>query len=205
MSASVKLGKANASSLPGVGSIRPVAPGGMYMGDPGLFGDIWGGIKKVGGAVLTGGAGLLTGGPVGAASGFLGGLLGGRTAKTSATPQLPPLLNPRTGTQGIAFSDPRGPMRATPGVAGAAQRFIPGGATGYEYAGPPPSGMRLNKSSYWLKDGTYVPAGTRYVKIRRRNPLNPKALDRAMGRITSAKRASKKLSRVTIRKPASCR
>ncbi|GAG96208.1 unnamed protein product, partial [marine sediment metagenome] len=41
------------------------------------------------------------------------------------------------------------------------------------------------------------------VKNRRRNPLNPRALDRSLSRITSAKRASKKLSRVTIRK-ASC-
>lgn len=71
-------------------------------------------------------------------------------------------------------------------------------APGTKVACPP--GYRPNKSSYFLTDGTFVPKDSRCVKIRRRNPLNPRALDRAMGRLTSAKRAAKKLGRVTIRK-----
>lgn len=69
---------------------------------------------------------------------------------------------------------------------------------GMQIACPP--GFRPNKTSYFLRDGTFVAEGTKCVKIRRRNPLNPKALDRAISRISQAKRASKKLSRVTVRK-----
>jgi len=61
-------------------------------------------------------------------------------------------------------------------------------------------GMRLNKSDYFLRDGTFVPRGSRWVKSRRRNPLNPRALDRAIGRISSAKKAAGRLGKITIRK-----
>ena len=54
--------------------------------------------------------------------------------------------------------------------------------------------MRLNKSGYWLKDGTYVPPGTRYVKIRRRNSMNPRALSRALSRLNGAKTLQSKLN-----------
>lgn len=54
-----------------------------------------------------------------------------------------------------------------------------------------PPGFRANKSDYWLKNGTYVPKGTRCVRIRRRNPLNPRALDRATSRVASFARADK--------------
>jgi hypothetical protein len=63
----------------------------------------------------------------------------------------------------------------------------------------PPSGYHWNKSDYFLMDGTFVPKGTKIVKNRRRNSLNPRALDRAIGRVSGAKKASKKLSRITIR------
>jgi len=63
-----------------------------------------------------------------------------------------------------------------------------------------PKGFQLNKTDYFLKDGTFVQAGTRCVAMRRRNPLNPRAFDRALGRISAAKRFGKRLGRVTIRK-----
>jgi hypothetical protein len=56
-----------------------------------------------------------------------------------------------------------------------------------------PGGMHPNKSDYFLKDGTFVPAGTKCVKNRRRNPMNPRALDRAIGRMNGAKRLQSKL------------
>lgn len=56
-----------------------------------------------------------------------------------------------------------------------------------------PSGYHPNKSSYFLKDGTFVPEGSRCVKNRRRNPGNMRALDRALGRLNSAKRLQAKL------------
>lgn len=87
--------------------------------------------------------------------------------------------------------------------------WMPGGTkpyVGMDYGATnghgPPKGYRLNKTGYYTKSGGWVEPGTKYVKIRRRNPLNPKAADRAISRITSAKKASAKLSRVSIRKPA---
>lgn len=56
-----------------------------------------------------------------------------------------------------------------------------------------PSGFHPNKSSYFLSDGTFVPEGSKCVKNRRRNPMNPRALDRAIGRLNSAKRVQNKL------------
>lgn len=67
-----------------------------------------------------------------------------------------------------------------------------------------PQGMRPNKSAYYEMSPTgsviYHPPGTKCVRIRRRNPANARATDRAIGRVTSAKRYAQKLSRITIRK-----
>lgn len=72
-----------------------------------------------------------------------------------------------------------------------------------------PAGMRPNKSSYfWMSPGgslIFQPIGTKCVKIRRRNPLNPRAFDRALSRVGSAKRFGEKLGRVTIRSKCSCK
>ena len=176
--------------LPGAGRVVNRR---QAQGDPGIFGDIG---RFIGGAVKSI--------PV------VGGLVGsGITALANVvdpikqpTPAIPPMLTPRYPTTTVGGRVP------SPGVMGAVERFLPGGETGYERGRPGQSvggGYRWNKSGYWLKDGTYIEPGTKIVKVRRRNALNPKALDRAMSRVTSAKRASKKLSRVTIRKPAACR
>lgn len=190
MSMTIKAGKMSQGGYvgPGVGGIRPL-PRGMQMGDPGIFGDIWGGIK---GAAT----GLLSGGPLGA----IGGALSGSGIIKPPTPTLPPMVTPRLPVRNGFQSAPTG-IR----VGG----LLPGGAAPYVgYDRPatngmgPPKGYRLNKSGYWLKSGEYVQPESRYVKIRRRNPMNPRALDRAMTRITSAKRASKKLGRITVRAPS---
>ena len=52
-----------------------------------------------------------------------------------------------------------------------------------------PSGCHPNKSDYFLRSGEFVPARSRCVRNRRRNPLNPRALDRAISRIGSAQNA----------------
>lgn len=64
----------------------------------------------------------------------------------------------------------------------------------------------LNKSGYFVfrrpvagYGPTYVPAGSRCVANRRMNPLNPRALSKAMTRLTSAKRASKMIGRISVR------
>ena len=119
------------------------------------------------------------------------------------------MYSPPVWGQGIPVNGAQG--RPKPGLAGFGQRLIPGGETGYydpdqQRAGRASSaGYHWNKSGYFLKDGSWIAAGTKEVKNRRRNSLNPRALDRALSRVTSAKRASKKLGRVTIRKAASCK
>lgn len=159
----------------------------IVRGDPGLFGAIGGAIK-----------GVFTGGLPGALAGAVSGW-----KSTGASPSS--MANaPRPGIGPISMAAPGGGTAVvrSPGLTGTLQRLVPGGATGYEVAAGPltrPAGYRANKTSYFLKDGTYVEKGTRWVKIRRRNPLNPRALDRALGRVKSAKRLSKKLSKVTIR------
>jgi len=88
----------------------------------------------------------------------------------------------------------------TPGVGGALERLFPGGATGMMPGCPPMSGYHANKSDYFLKSGEFVPAGTRMVRNRKRNPANARATSRAISRIVGAKRYAKSLSRVSIRK-----
>jgi len=100
-----------------------------------------------------------------------------------------------------------------PGALAAIQRFLPGGQTGmmdpsqFEVttamlAGKPTGwpGYHWNKSGYFLMSGEYVPAGTRAVRNRRRNPCNPRAVSRALSRVKSAKRFAKSISHVSIRK-----
>lgn len=158
---------------------RATSQGGMVgrvpYGDPGLFGAIGGALK----GAVTGfvGSGF---NPLGAIGGAVSSFTGGGGQPQGLPSNLPAL--------------------PTPGVPGMIQRALPGGKSGYVSQGPPPKGYRLNKTSYFLKDGTFVPEGSRYVKIRRRNALNPRALSRAMSRLTSAKKASKQLSRISIRK-----
>jgi len=65
---------------------------------------------------------------------------------------------------------------------------------------PAVSGYHWNKSGYFLKSGEYVPAGSKMVKNRRRNPANPRATSNAITRIKGAKRYAKSLSAISIRK-----
>jgi len=174
-----------ARSMPGVG---------QQMGDPGIFGDIG---RFIGGAVKS--------------VPIFGGLVGGGI--TALSNALDP-VKPKTQPTSVPFIKPMNiqsvqtnggyaqPGLPRPGFVAAAQRAVPGGQTGMMQA---PKGYRLNKTGYYTKSEGWVEPGTKFVKIRRRNPLNPKALDRAISRIESGKRASKKLSRVTVRKRTACR
>jgi len=169
---------------------------------------------------------------LGAASGFLKGGFGGAAAGflTSGASNVP---GPRAPTTTA--------LQRTPGVVGAVQRFLPGGATGFRQIEiqsrapiPPqprqtglpapimfgqssvpsapqtkaqvakfmaqqlccPGGQHANKADYWVKERDdlgnftgnwfFVEAGSRCVTNRRRNPLNPRALSRAMARTGSA-------------------
>ena len=211
MSASIKVAKQgqmmSPGVMPGAGSQRAI-PMGMPMGDPGFFGTLWGGIK---GAV----GGLVTGGPLGMVGGAIGGALGERGSVMTATPRLPTPMTLPTLIQAQNGVRPPSGIRIGGMAPGGEKPYVglaygpqgQNGAQGGEWmAGKASSaGYHWNKSGYFLKDGTWIAKGTRQVKNRRRNPLNPRALDRSISRITSAKRASKKLGRISIRKAASCR
>ena len=148
---------------------RDVSQGGHY-GQPVTDGGLLGFLGGVGKTLLRGAGGFLAGGPVGAAAGIASGFFGGQDRQPA----------PRGVPMGL-------PALPRPGIGGAIQRALPGGQSGFVSQGKPPGGYHLNKSSYWLKDGTYVPKGTRWVKNRRRDPLNPKALRRAISRVDAGK------------------
>ena len=187
-----------------IGARRLGPPGYMgdarYMGDPGIFGSIFKGIKSIAG-IATGIAGAA--GVPGASA--LSRFIGGRAAIPGASTFPGPVLMPAPMPQ---FP------RAMPGVPsyfgppfGAATAAIVGsgrGPPGAPMIAPPPTatmgGYHLNKSSYFLMDGTFIEAGTKWVKNRRRNPGNMRALSRSLGRVKSAKLMAKSLSQITIRK-----
>jgi len=148
------------------------------MGDPGL----WGFLKRGAGALVT---------TVGRAAGVLPPAAAAAAATRAATPSV---MGPPPGTQnGSQITRPR------PGVAAWGQRLVPGGATGMEQA-TCPSGFHANKTSYFLKSGEHVPAGTRCVRDRRRNPMNARALSRAISRVDAGKRFQHKMAGISTRK-----
>jgi len=174
---------------------------GNPMGDPGLFGFLGRAISTVGGAIIRSS-------PLSGIAGGIAGVLAGRTS--SRTPGIIPQAIPRPPVR-VRTGPGFGPQEVVPkpGVRGAIERFLPGGSTGLVVRptgalattnGACPSGSHPNKSTYRLLSGELVEKGTRCVKNRRRNPMNPRALDRAIGRIVSAKKVSKKLGSITVRK-----
>ena len=161
------------------------------MGDPGLFGGLFNIGKSIAGAVIPGFSTAEK--LVSRGAKALG--IGSRRAPTPPPRPVAPAY------------DPAQPQRPVPGIRGFVQRALPGGRSGYQEPavvgaidGMPPKGYHLNESDYWLKDGTFVPARSRWVKNRRRNPLNPRAASKAISRIEQLKRATKRFGRITIRK-----
>ena len=85
------------------------------------------------------------------------------------------------------------------GILGAAGAV--GGITGagapHENGVCPPRGFHLNKSSYFLRDGTFVPERSRMVRNRRLNNANGRAQDKAIVRLEKGQDHAKKLLRAT--------
>jgi len=151
-------------------------------------------------------------GPVASAAlGFIGGR-GGQAQQRALPPGAPRLFDNlgRPTAAGLAAGNAR--FQATdvvrsPGFRGAVERFLPGGRTGLEVVGGGevgtslacPSGFHPNKSDYYTQEG-FVPEGTRCVKNRTRNFMNPRAINAAVTRISGAKRGQEVLKRITIRK-----
>lgn len=159
-----------------------------FMGDPGIFGFLG---KAAGGLLKT----------VGKATGLISEPAPPPTPQfvpqqrqTAFSPiqQRPTGINPPFG----------GPPGAGFGLPGTDRRIGFGEPTGRPQPGTKlacPSGFHPNKSDYFLKDGTFVAQGTKCVKNRRTNPLNPKALSRSIRRLEQGKRAVKRLDRVAIK------
>lgn len=173
---------------------RRAMPGTGYrmQGDPGLFGWV--------GKVATKAFQTFAPSPLQQALKMGKSIFGNKQrAMPQAFPQLAPaglpMSNMPVAPRAITlpanpFGAPKGPAQIPAGPS-----FIPEGGC--------PAGHRPNKTGYWVTSSlgtpSYVSPGERCVKIRKRNPLNPRALDRSIGRITSAKKAVGKINRITIR------
>jgi len=189
-----------------------IGQAGPAMGDPGLFSWARKAVSKLSAFVPVVGPALSSvlsqprtrqqsTGPMSAASFRLAtpgqragslGLMGGQRAAFMNMPSAQQIS--QFGPNGAASV-----LQPSAGPLAALQRFVPGGATGMEGT-VQPKGYHANKTSYFLQDGTHVPAGSRWVKNRRRNPFNPRALSHAMGRIVSFKSGVDVAKRITIRK-----
>ena len=144
------------------------------------------------------------GGPLVSLAARLGGSLFRRIASKFARPAVLTAagviaagrIAPGAGVPRLPVSLPGGAILDVGSLApGGKPAFISGSAAGQVI----PRGYRLNKSSYFLKDGTFVPEGTRLVKVRRRNFANGRALRRSIGRVQGFERLVKG-SRKSLRK-----
>lgn len=175
------------------------------------IGDL-GGILSVGGSIL--------GGSLGGKLTQIGGILGG-----GGLPSVPTTLPggaPNGNTGGITATGTAGGgcintaigSICAGGSLGAGQfqgpgngqlpvmTGVTGGSSSVAVPGACMRGYHLNKTGYWTSQG-YVAPGTKLVRNRRRNPLNPRALSRSLSRITGFDRAvrgtEKRLAKVARR------
>lgn len=161
----------------------------QYSGDPGLFSFVGKAVKGVTHAL---GSGLravtrvanVVANPVGAITHAAQSVLGGPHGKAlvGVSSRANGLILPGSG--GISLG---GGLK----VGGGQGVQIGGGLSigGGGAVSPGTAGYHLNKTGYFLKDGSYVAPGTKMVKNRRRNPLNPRALSRSMYRLAGFQKA----------------
>jgi len=194
--------------------------GDYYRGDPFSLKSAFGGLVKVGGALLTGGpsAAIATG--MSLLSG--GGSpkkppLGGTPGISVSTYQPPMILPPapNTAMMGTALAPNRpivgfdatlGPIHGSFGIGGDEPVGGPGVQPSYSLT---PSGMLVpcqmkgyhpNKSGYYRK-GAYIPKGSVCVKTRRINVANPRALRRAIRRAHGFAKLARRVLSYPISKP----
>jgi len=95
---------------------------------------------------------------------------------------------------------PRGPggiIGAFPGVPGGVTGFAQNGDCPAEARVCAPRGFHLNKSAYFLRDGTFVERETRFVRNRRLNNANGRAQGKAIVRLEKGAENAKKLLKAT--------
>lgn len=144
-------------------------------------------VAHLGTAVATSGAKLPSLAGMGGTAGLLSAVNKASTFSNPVSSVLPPL--PQLPGIGSLLSGGNTTQQGTTGaVVGTPTQHVPC-AKGYHY----------NKTGYYTKRYGYIERGTVCVKNRRRNPLNPRAASRAMARLSSAKKATSFLGRVSIR------
>jgi len=161
-----------------------------YRGDPGIL-DIFSKVAGVAGSILPG--------PLGTAA----TAVSRATASRSSVKVPPPRAVPRPSSSmtGIQVSSPFGSITAgrtttqTTQYSASATPVV-SGADGC------PKGYKLNKTSYHLRDGTFVPARSKCVPYRTRNNTNQKALTKAISRCGAFDKMVKR-NRKNLRKLAS--
>ena len=137
----------------------------LARGDPGFF-DF---LKKVASVAITAS-------PVGQAFGAIR-TFRDRVAPRAAPARIAPAVRPIPQRRSL------GPIGTAIGVAAAPIAVSAVAARLSSGAGDiQPAGTHLNKSSYFLRDGTFVAARSRFVRNRTRNNANGRALRRAIGR-----------------------
>jgi len=198
-----------------------------YTGDPGWLGDVFGAVGKVAKSALRVGSQFMPG-PIGAVYRGVESRLFPPAPGTTTYAQMPYIApipsRPTAGPGGAGAMDCAGnwsDIAARYGMTvGRAQAACASQGPGISVGPTPPpmlgapvdqaaaqagkpcpvSGYHWNKSGYFLKSGEYVPAGTKMVRNRRRNPANPRATSNAIMRIKGAKRYAASLSSISIRK-----
>jgi len=140
-------------------------------GDPGFLSGLWKIAKKVAGPIIGG----MLGGPIGAAIGT--GVGGVRT---------PPILPPPPGQIGVGVSFPGGTQ-----VVGQFAPVLPGRAARGMVAAP---GAACPTGYHLAKDGS-----GRWVRNRRMNVANPRALRKAMRRVQGFEKLAKRTIQFTRR------
>lgn len=192
---------------------------GAYRGDPGIFGAIGKALGAIGKVAVGTVGGLLSGGPLGAVTGgikAIGSIASGTPVLKAPSGGGTSLMLPvsQSSLNRIAQTSLPGTGRPT-GIAAGLQ--LPGGGAigfgagapdvginagsvgGAGYYGPGtavalrPKAGHLNKTAYFLKDGTYVPAGSKMVPNRRMNPLNPHSLSKSIRRVAGFAHATKSI------------
>jgi len=141
-----------------------------YAGDPGFLSSLWKGIKRIAPRII----GMAVGGPVGAV--ITGATIGGGII--AATKPSRPAIAPPPGSIGGAVSFPGGTTVSVAGV-------LPSHAAVGAHA---PAGYHLDKATK-----------SRWVRNRRMNIANPRALRKAMRRVQGFEKLAKRTIQFTRR------
>jgi len=171
-----------------------------YGGDPGLFsfvGKAVKGVAKLAGKVVGGVARTVIGAtPVGQVIRTVAGVAGVQPVLMAPRPSQP---MPGTGNRFTGIATPFGAIGT-----GQVPAFGFGGQPGAPatFVGPNGQACRghMNKGRYWSqRAGQLIEPGTVCVANRRTNPLNPRALSRAMRRVAGFTKAARTAEKMVTR------